>query len=116
MMSRRTGSAFLRCRMAFRIGTQGDDGASNDVMKLPISLVAGALLVFPAASQEPTIKVDVDVVNILCTVRTKSGGLVGNLEKNDFSLFENGQKQDIKYFTRETDLPLTIGLLVDVSL
>ena len=85
-------------------------------MKLPIALVAGALLVFPAASQEPTIKVDVDVVNILCTVRTKSGGLVGNLEKNDFSLFENGQKQDVKYFTRETDLPLTIGLLVDVSL
>jgi VWFA-related protein len=85
-------------------------------MKLPIVLLAGVLTAFPAASQEPTIKVDVDIVNVLCTVRTKSGGLVGNLEKNDFTLLENGQKQDIKYFTRETDLPLTIGLLVDTSL
>jgi len=58
----------------------------------------------------------VDVVNILCAVRTKSGGLVSSLKKDDFSIFENGQKQDIKYFTRETDLPLTIGLLVDVSI
>jgi VWFA-related protein len=85
-------------------------------MKAWIALVVGLVLTIPAVSQEPTIKVDVDVVNILCTVRTKSGGLVGNLKKDDFTLFENGQKQDIKYFTRETDLPLTIGLLVDISL
>ncbi len=85
-------------------------------MKLPIVRLAGVFMAFPAAAQEPTIKVDVDIVNVLCTVRTKSGGLVGNLEKNDFTLLENGQKQDIKYFTRETDLPLTIGLLVDTSL
>lgn len=85
-------------------------------MKASLALALGSLLVFPLLCQEPTIKVDVDVVNILCTVRTKSGGLVGNLKKDDFTLFENGQKQEIKYFTRETDLPLTIGLLVDVSM
>jgi len=67
------------------------------------------------ADEIPTLKVDVDVVNILASVRDKRGGLVGNLEKKDFTIFEDGKQQEIKYFTRETDLPLTIGLLVDVS-
>ncbi|SRR5579871_105360 len=61
------------------------------------------------------IQVEVNLVNILATVHNKGGGLVGNLNKEDFSLSEDGQTQTIKYFTRETDLPLTIGLLVDVS-
>jgi len=66
--------------------------------------------------QEPApIRVDVDVVSILASVRDKRGGLVANLEKNDFTVLEDGKPQEIKYFTRETDLPLTIGLLVDVS-
>jgi len=65
-------------------------------------------------TQEP-IKVDVKVVNVLCSVRNKQGGLVGNLTKDDFLLSEDGKPQTIKYFNRETDLPLTIGLLVDVS-
>ena len=58
---------------------------------------------------------DVDVVNMLASVRDKRGGLVANLEKNDFTVLEDGKPQAIKYFTRETDLPLTIGLLIDVS-
>ncbi|HVO97526.1 MAG TPA: VWA domain-containing protein [Bryobacteraceae bacterium] len=66
-------------------------------------------------AQETVIKVDVDLVNVLCSVRNKGNGLVGNLEKNDFKVFEDGKEQEIKYFTRETDLPLTIGLLVDTS-
>ena len=61
------------------------------------------------------IKVDVDVVNLYCAVRNKQNALISNLEKGDFSLAEDGTTQTIKYFTRETDLPLTIGLLVDVS-
>jgi VWFA-related protein len=61
------------------------------------------------------IKVDVDVVNLYCAVRNKQNALISNLEKGDFSLAEDGASQAIKYFTRETDLPLTIGLLVDVS-
>ena len=61
------------------------------------------------------IKVDVDVVSILASVRDKKGALISNLEKNDFTVLEDGKPQTIKYFTKETDLPLTIGLLVDVS-
>jgi VWFA-related protein len=62
-----------------------------------------------------SIKVDVSVVNVLCSVRNKSGGLIGNLSKDDFTLLEDGKPQTIKYFTKETDLPLTIGLLIDIS-
>lgn len=65
--------------------------------------------------QEPTIKVDVDLVNVLCTVRTKNGGLVGSLNKEDFVVREDGKEQQIRYFTRETNLPLTLGMLIDVS-
>jgi VWFA-related protein len=58
---------------------------------------------------------DVDVVNLLASVRDRHGALIANLDAKDFSVFEDGKQQPIKYFTRETDLPLTIGLLVDVS-
>jgi VWFA-related protein len=67
------------------------------------------------AQDAPTIKVDVDLVNIFFTVHNRHGGLIGNLEKNDFTIFEDAKQQEIKYFTRQTDLPLTIGLLIDVS-
>jgi len=79
---------------------------------LPVLLLAAAAA---TAQDDSVIKVNVNLVNVLCTVRNKAGGLVGNLEKSDFTLFEDGKQQDLKYFTRETDLPLTIGLLVDTS-
>jgi VWFA-related protein len=93
------------------------------IMKaLLYALALSAVVVAPfalspahAAQDEATIKVDVSIVNILCSVHNKGNGLVGNLEKKDFQIFEDGKQQEIKYFTRETDLPLTIGLLVDTS-
>lgn len=84
----------------------------------PVLLLTPTALLDPApalAQDAPTIKVDVDVVNILFNVRDKKGALIGNLEKGDFSIFEDGKQQEIKYFNRETDLPLTIGLLIDIS-
>jgi VWFA-related protein len=88
---------------------------------LVILTLGGALLAqTPTPQQTPqddssVIKVEVDVVNVLAAVRDKHGALVANLEQKDFSIFEDGKLQPIKYFTRETDLPLTIGLLIDVS-
>jgi Ca-activated chloride channel family protein len=61
------------------------------------------------------IHVDVDVVNVLCTVSDKRGALVTDLHKEDFEIRENGRKQDIRYFARDTDLPLTVAMLMDVS-
>jgi len=62
------------------------------------------------------ISVKVNVVNVLATVRDKHGKIVNNLTKDDFTLTEDGRPQSIHYFSRETDLPLTLGLLVDTSL
>jgi len=68
------------------------------------------------AEQDATFKTDVKVVNVLATVRTKKGEIVRNLEKDDFALAENGHPQSIRYFARQSDLPLTIGLMVDTSM
>jgi len=69
----------------------------------------------PAEEAPPAIQVDVALVNVLASVRDKRGGLVANLDQRDFTVFEDGKQQEIKYFAREADLPITIGLLIDVS-
>ena len=90
-------------------------------MRLPFLLTLGAALLAQTPPQTkppdelPSITVDVDVVSILASVRDKRGALIANLQKDDFTILEEGKAQTIKYFTKETDLPLTIGLLVDVS-
>jgi len=63
-----------------------------------------------------TIAVKVKVVNVLATVRDKHGKIIDDLSKDDFVLEEDGRPQAIHYFTKESDLPLTLGLLVDTSL
>jgi len=66
--------------------------------------------------QSTTISVDVKVVNLPVTVRDKHSQIVRDLTKDDFILEEDGRAQTIKYFAQETNLPLTLGLLVDTSL
>jgi VWFA-related protein len=61
-------------------------------------------------------EVDVKVVTLPVTVRDKKGQIVRNLTKDDFILQEDGRPQTIKYFAQDTNLPLTLGLLVDTSL
>ena len=70
------------------------------------------------AKDEPaaTVSVQVNVVNVFATVRDKKSNLVPDLTKDDFTLTEDGRPQSIHYFAKETDLPLTLGLLVDTSL
>jgi VWFA-related protein len=75
--------------------------------------VGGALIA--VAQDVPTLKVDVKVINVLATVRDKHGNIVKNLNKDDFTLTEDSRPQTIKYFTQQSDLPLTLGLLVDTS-
>ena len=70
----------------------------------------------PAPGQPaPTYSTEVKVVNIFATVRDKKGQIVKDLSQEDFVLDEEGHPQAIRYFARETDLPLTLGLLVDTS-
>ena len=69
-----------------------------------------------ANGQAATLAVDVKVVTLPVTVRDKKGQIVRNLTKDDFVLQEDGRPQVIKYFAQDTNLPLTLGLLVDTSL
>ncbi|MGB7593820.1 MAG: VWA domain-containing protein [Terriglobia bacterium] len=71
----------------------------------------------PATTQVPTdkIKVRVDLVNVLMTVTNKRNRLEIDLVKDDFRVFEDEKPQTIRYFSRETNLPLRIGVLVDTS-
>ena len=68
-----------------------------------------------AVAQDEPIRVDVNLVSVLASVRGKGGALISTLQKDDFKIYEDGKEQQIKNFTRETDLPLTLGLLVDTS-
>src|SRR5579884_1141392 len=69
-----------------------------------------------AAQNQATYSAEVKVVNVLATVRDKKGQLVNTLTQDDFTISEDGRPQTLRYFSRETDLPLTVGLLVDTSM
>jgi VWFA-related protein len=65
--------------------------------------------------QLPTFTSNVNVVNLFFNVKDKKGALIPNLKKEDFQVFEDGKPQTIKYFSAESDQPLTLGLLIDTS-
>jgi VWFA-related protein len=88
----------------------------------PWILLSIALLALgdaPLRSQQqqgPAISVDVKMVSMLAAVRDKHGHLVNNLNKDDFVVEQDGHPQTITYFAQESNLPLTLGLLVDTSM
>jgi VWFA-related protein len=65
---------------------------------------------------QPSFSADVSVVSVLATVRDKDGKIVRDLSREDFTVLEDGRPQTIRYFSRQSDLPLIVGLLVDTSL
>jgi Ca-activated chloride channel family protein len=79
--------------------------------------LAGLLFVTSpsVAQEEPTIRVNVQLVRILATVKTPGGALVGSLNKSDFAVRDNGVPQEIAVFERQTDQPLSVALLIDNS-
>ena len=66
--------------------------------------------------EDVTFTTDVKVVNLFATVRSRRGEIIRDLTKDDFLVAENGRPQKIRYFSRESDLPLTLGLMVDTSM
>jgi VWFA-related protein len=71
----------------------------------------------PDDHQEPaeTLKVSVNVVGLFFNVKDKHGALIPNQTKDDFQVLEDGTPQTIKYFAAESNLPLTLGILIDSS-
>ena len=70
-----------------------------------------------SSDQEPlqTFKSEVNVVNLFFNVKDKHGMLIPNLTKNDFEVFEDGKPQTVKYFSAESNQPLTLGIMIDTS-
>jgi VWFA-related protein len=72
-------------------------------------------LPFAPAALRAQFTTDVKVVNLFANVRDKKDQIVKDLTKDDFLLSEEGRTQAIRYFAAESNLPLTVGLLVDTS-
>ena len=77
------------------------------------------ILVAPAVAQEPVqvprLKATVNLVNLFATVRDKNKRIVGDLQQEDFKIYEDNQEQKIAFFSKEVRLPITLGLLIDTS-
>ena len=70
----------------------------------------------PAPQQgNQTIRVPVNLVDVLFTVLNRRNKLVPELEKADFKIWDDKAPQEIRYFSKQTDLPLRIGMLLDTS-
>jgi VWFA-related protein len=68
-----------------------------------------------ARAQDSKFSTSVNVVSVLATVRDKQGKIVYDLGQDEFSIQEDGRPQSIRYFSQQSDLPLTLGLLLDTS-
>lgn len=94
--------------------------ASGLVWSFLPGLHAQQTAALPATSQASaapsTLSVDARLVNLPVVVRDKKGALIQNLTKSDFTLQVDGKPQTIRYFDKDTNLPLSLGLLVDTSL
>ncbi|MGA3070581.1 MAG: VWA domain-containing protein [Terracidiphilus sp.] len=100
---------------------------SRSVFCLAAPMLAVACLPLTSAAQQPatqqpagnqpvaTLKIQAREVVLPVTVRDKKGALVTSLKIGDFTLTEDGRPQTIKSFTRESNLPFRLGLLVDTS-
>src|SRR5215472_1477828 len=78
-------------------------------------LLLGALVSSGLCLAQEPIRVDVKLVNIAFSVRDAHGALVNSLDKEDFEILEDAVPQKISFFARSSDVPLTLGLIVDAS-
>jgi VWFA-related protein len=95
------------------------------IVRLPLILFAVPCLLgmasgaFAQDSQQDqsveTLKVRVNVVQLFFNVKDKKGALIPSQTKDDFEILEDGKPQTIKYFTAESNLPLTLGIMIDSS-
>ena len=99
---------------------RGSPGAPSFLRSLrkgwECAALATAILFAPiAGAQETTLHVDVKLVNVFVNVTDANGGIVGGLKREDFNIFEDGRKQEIAVFERQSELPLNLALAIDTS-
>ena len=115
----RSAAPFLTCLLVIIVTTHS---GAQDVQMVPDAQdresAAKAQTHKDADDQEPvaTFKARSDLVQLFFNVKDKKGGLIANLPKDEFDVFDNGQPQTIKFFSMNSNLPLTLGILIDTSL
>jgi VWFA-related protein len=103
--------AALVATLVATLGEATDAGASLQQQKPPEPPAQGAQQLEPGQSIVRT----VDLVNVVFAVLNRRNRFVTDLEQKEFRVFEDGKPQEIRNFSRETNLPLRIGLLLDTS-
>jgi Ca-activated chloride channel family protein len=84
----------------------------------PFALIALAVCAVPLqapAQSEPVLRVQVNLVRLLVTVKNAAGGIVSDLNRDDFALFDNGVKQEVAFFEHHNEQPLWVSVLIDNS-
>ncbi len=90
----------------------------------PLALCAALAIALPALPQSqsqsqgqtpPVIKSEVTLVNLFATVRDKNKRIITDLKQDDFKVFEDGHEEKVSFFSKEMNLPITLGLLLDTS-
>jgi VWFA-related protein len=100
-------------------------GIVNSAWMRLVAAAAAFALAFPATPQQsqqsqapaqaPVIKAEVNLVNVFATVRDKNKHIVTDLKQDDFKITEDGHDEKISFFSKEMQLPITLGLLLDTS-
>jgi Ca-activated chloride channel homolog len=81
-----------------------------DLASMAVLLAAAAL-----AQQPPVIRVNVNLVRVVATVKNLGDDLVGSLDRDDFEIYDNGKRQQVAVFERQTAQPLSVAILIDTS-
>ncbi len=102
------------------LGLAGPGGPARTRASAPLvlRLLAAALCLtaLPALAQEnPVIRVNVNLVRVVATVKNPAGELVGDLTKEDFELYDNGVRQEVSIFERQSAQPVSVALMIDTS-
>jgi Ca-activated chloride channel family protein len=84
-------------------------------MKLGIAMLAAMLAASAQPRSEADFKSEVRLVRLLVNVKNEAGDLIGTLNKDEFTVFDNGVKQEVSVFEHYTTKPLSVSIMVDIS-
>src|SRR5438445_2896125 len=108
-------SIFLALTLLLFPLTERAQQSSPDKPQAPAPAASAAPKQEPAQKSDQTIISVVNLVDVLFTVLNRRNKLVPELDKGDFKIWDDRAPQEIRYFSRQSDLPLRIGMLLDTS-
>src|SRR5713101_4019226 len=93
----------------------GWKGSGTAMRRWHLILSCGIAAALAAVAQQADIRVDVNLVRVITTVKDAAGQPVGSLSKEDFTVLDNNVPQEVAVFERHTEQPLSVALLIDTS-